>query len=289
MIRKLLLVIPTLFALVTVVIGVVACGKGAASSSASVEAYTPQSLPVLYRLSPEDESTIRKVVLSDPRVKELIKGHEYAISVAGHEVKGSDWDISVGAVLREGASPDEVNRWLEGGRKDKAIIAEVVAVLSVGYNDTYLISVDMEKGSIGQITHQRRMGLPIPELTAKDRQRAVEIALKTPLLQELLEDKKYVVAPEGTIGVWHTTKDHRKIGAALEVWFDNFYDVEADLPWPDYDEEKYTSFPYYQEQSSHWSGKVKALVVLVDLNKKKVVGITARPVDEGTKDLYQQQ
>ncbi len=186
MVQKLLVAVPVLFALVAVVISFVACGGGAGNSSASVEAYTPQSLPVLHRLSPEDESMIRQLVLSDSRVEGLIKGHD---------VKGSDWDISIGAVLRKDTSPEEVNRWLEQWRKDRAIIAEVVAVLSVGYNHTYLISVDMEKASVGQITHQRRVGLPIPELTVKDRQRAVEIALKTPLLQEDPERQKVCGCP----------------------------------------------------------------------------------------------
>ena len=247
---------------------------------------TSDSSPVLYRLSQEDETMVREIVLSDSRIKELIRGRDYAFSVAGHPIEGKDWDIRAGAVLKDNVGFEELNRWLEEGQRDRRVIAEIVAVLSVGYNDCYLISVDMEKANIRQITHQPRPGLAIPELTKQEKERAVMIALDDPRVQELLKGKSYVVAPEGTIVVWHTTKDRKKIGAGLEIWFDKSYDIEYDWPWPEYDEKKYPSFPYYQEKTLHESRVVKALAVLIDLEKGKVAGIMNRPVGEGTEDLF---
>lgn len=119
----------------------------------------------------------------------------------------------------------------------------------------------------------------IPELTKREEATAIEITLSDMRIQELLEGKRYKVAPDGNIGVWHSTadKDLMKIGASLEIRFEQAYQIEYNWPFLSYDEAKY-SWPYYQESTFYYTLQVESLFVSVDLNKGKVVGIV--PIED---------
>jgi len=236
-------------------------------------------------LSLEDEKQVKQIVLSDSRIQKLIKGREYVFNVNEHVIKGKEWGLDVGAVLKEDVTFPEIIEWLEQGRKDKTLIAEIVGELSVGHNDAYDLSIDVENARVQEIEYYPRHGTPIPELTHEEKESVVIIALDDHRLQELLQGKNYTVAPEGVV-VWHNSKAQMKIGGGLEIWFDRPYEIEYDWPWPEFDEEKYPVPPNYGEQTYHRTYKVKALSILVDLEKQRVVGIINRPISKGTKDLY---
>lgn len=242
--------------------------------------------PVFYRLAPDDESKLTQIALSDPRIQELIAGKDYNMNVRGHLIQGQDWSMQVGVILKNDVESERLYKWLDRERKDKSVIKEYVGVLSIGHNDIYNLALDIDNAKVTKLSGpQPRFDLRIPELTREDREKAVTITLDDLCIQELLAGKDYVVAPEGVV-IWHSSKDHKKIGAGLEIWLDKTYPIDYAWPYPEYDETKYASFPYYQVQTTHQAYDVKALVVLVDLEKGEVSGIMPRPFGPGIEDLY---
>lgn len=276
----------TIIGAIVLVLLVMVSASAYASGMILGNSQSDNAQPIFYRLAPEDESKLTQIVLSDSRIQELIKGKDYAFNVRGHSIRGQDWGLQVGGVFKDNVGAEGLNKWLAEGRKDKSVIEKYVGVLYVGYNDVYDIAIDAENArvtelSAPQVRHEPR----IPELTREDREKAITITLDDPRVQELLAGKDYVVAPESVV-IWHSSKDHNKIGAGLEIWLDQTYPIEYNWPWPEYDEAKYPSFPYYQVQTVRQTYEAKALVVLVDLDQGEVAGIMPRPFGPGTQDLY---
>ena len=88
----------------------------------------------------------------------------------------------------------------------------------------------------------------------------------------MIAGKKYAVAPEGRIGVWHMSKELRKVGAALEIWFDEPCWIEYDWPVLEWNEEEH-GWPPYRELTYHQAVWVERLRISVNLEEERVVQI----------------
>jgi hypothetical protein len=210
-----------------------------------------------YGVCPELEAELEQIVLADPAVQFLLEGKDYSFTVAGHTIEGQDYDLSVGVRLKESTTPDEFNAWMDGGRQDWSLIKEYVGILNIGYNDKYYLTIDREEGLVVEMQYEGGEGR-IPEVTAEEKQRAVEIALDDPTVRQLLAGKGYDIAPDGKIGVWHT--GNIKLGVAFEIDFDKPYFIEMDLP-------RYQSAPF------HVSDEVQGLIISVLLEENRVASI----------------
>lgn len=239
---------------------------------------------MFFRLSPEDEKTLGQIVLADSNIQELIKDKNYEFSVQGHLIKGQEWWLDVGGVLKNGIEREQYRQWVIDGRKDKNTIEKYVGILTIGYNKKYNFSIDLQNSKVMNIQQRTRLTM-IPELTLEEKERAITIGLNDAQIQQLLMGKNFAVAPGG-VYVWTSSKEHDKIGAEFEIWFDKVYSMENTWPWPEYDEGKYPSFPHFQEITLNKTYDMKAITILVDLNQGKVVGIGQRPFREGMGDLY---
>jgi hypothetical protein len=228
---------------------------------------------VFYRLPSQDESALKQMVLADPRIQELIKDKSYDFSVQGQSIKGQDWNLALGVTLKKDISAEGFNKWLDEGRTDKSVVEKYVGVLNVGYNYAYDISINANGTKVDEISVQSAgFDYVIPELTRADREKAVTIALTDPRIQELLVGKKYALVPD-SVAVWHSSKDHQKIGAGLEIKLDKTYSVDYAWPLAEYNETKYTSFPYYQTLNRNMVFEVSSVAILVDFEKGSVVSI----------------
>jgi hypothetical protein len=212
-----------------------------------------------YRLSPEMESEARRVVLADSRLQGLIAERDL------------DYRINVGAVLKEDVEHEELLEWLRGGRKDTSAISEIVGVLSIGYNDSYALDIDMEKEKVVSIKERIQVGPRIPEVTRTEKQKALDTAMADSRVQGLLANKGYEVAPDGQIGVWHTS-DMKKLGVVIVVRFSQPYIIEYD--WPDAE----VSFdkdggPLYHVETRREAREVEFVMIKVDLSGDNVVAI----------------
>lgn len=234
-------------------------------------------LPIFYRLAPEDENNLKKIVLADSRIQNLIKGNDYDFKVHGQHIKGQDWDLQVGAVLKNDITSDALDKWLQEGRTDKDEIEKYVGVLNIGHNDIYVMTISDNKDKVTKIsTRIMRFDYRIPDLDKEDREKAVKITLVDPRVQELLNGKDYIIVPDSVVS-WSSTKDHQKIGARLEISLDKTYSINYDWFYPEYDEVKYQDFPYYQVKNISHISETNGLIVLVDLQKGEVSGLTPRP------------
>jgi hypothetical protein len=113
-----------------------------------------------------------------------------------------------------------------------------------------------------------------PHLTVDDEARALAIALDDPRLRRILEGRAYTVTD---IGVWHASRDLRKIGAVIRIALAERATIEADWPWADYDDSE-TMWPPYIERIEHSRiDDVSGLWALVDLTINRLVGIDPVP------------
>jgi len=101
---------------------------------------------------------------------------------------------------------------------------------------------------------------PIPEVTAPEKSRALEIALADTTVHQLLEGKKYQIAPNGKIGVWHV--GDTKLGVVFTIKFEQLYEMDFDQLLNTED-----------QVSHHFSGKAAALQVNVLLSENRVAKI----------------
>lgn len=150
------------------------------------------------------------------------------------------------------------------------------------------IAIDLERGVVTGIspslqpwvsTVEASTGPTVPTLTDQEKALAKQIALADPRVQQLVAGRNYCVAQrwgdaavDTKIGVWHTSGDFTKIGAGLFIWFDQPCTLDYDWPVITYDESKY-AYPYYAESTNRYQSAAKALEILVDLQKGRVVSI----------------
>jgi hypothetical protein len=218
-----------------------------------------------YGVGPELKAELEQIVLADPRVQELLQGKDYSFTVDGHTIESQDFNLAVGVRLKDETTPEEFREWVHGGRQDSSLIEEYVGVLNIGYNDKYYFTINREEGQLVEILYEEGQG-GIPEVTAEEKQRAVEIALADATVQQLLAGKEYEIAPDGKIGVWHT--GDIKLGVAFEIDFARTYSIDMDLP-------------RYQGASHHVSGEVEGVIIDVLLEENRVATIIPKsPITE---------
>ena len=156
------------------------------------------------------------------------------------------------------------------------ILVGVVAVAVVGF-DNVTSTIQRASGSEPQSSglEQSMPGPEIPQLTESEAARAKEIAVADARIQELIQGKGWAF---GNIGVWHTTweKGLKKIGAVLEICFEEPCQIEYDWPVAKFDEDNY-GWPPYREETIHEALQVSSLTISVDLTAGKVV--TILPMD----------
>jgi hypothetical protein len=104
----------------------------------------------------------------------------------------------------------------------------------------------------------------LPEVTQSEKEQAVEIALNDARIQELLEDKEFVIAPEGRIGLWHAEPELGgiKLGVAFEIDFDKAYFLAYDWPYVDWRDDEKSAIV---QKTRHFEGDIRGLIVLVDM------------------------
>ena len=66
---------------------------------------------------------------------------------------------------------------------------------------------------------------------------------------------------------------------------DKVYSIDYAWPLAEYDETKYTSFPYYQTQTRNMALEVSSLAILIDFEKESAVSIIPHSVSAITQDL----
>jgi hypothetical protein len=218
----------------------------------------PASFEPFYGVGSELMTKLEQICLADYRVQELIKDREHTFVIDGHTVEDKDYNLAVGVRLKDDITSEEFREWMDGGRQDSSLIAEYVGVLNIGYNDKYHIVIDIEKEEIKELIREEKSGTGIPEATAEDKQRALDIAFADTTVQQILEGREYEIAPEGGIGVWHTGST--KLGVAFEIKFDNVCTIEGELP-------------RYQDDTYHFAGEAEGLIISVLLEENRVARI----------------
>jgi hypothetical protein len=211
-----------------------------------------------YAAGPALKAKLEKIALADAGIQTLIQNKDFTLTAGGQEIENKDYNIAVGVRLKDGLTSEQFNAWLDNGREDTSLVKEYVGVLNIGYNAGYDIVFDMEKETVSALVEQGKSSVTIPEATAEDKQKALDIAMADATLQQILEGKSYRIAPEGNIGVWHT--GDVKLGVAFEITFNTVYHIEADLP-------------RYEAGLSHFSGDVVRLNVSVLLGENRVATI----------------
>lgn len=215
---------------------------------------------IFYGVSPKLNTELEQVVLADSRVQDLIKGREHTIVADGHIIEDKDYNLNVGVRLKDGITLEQFREWVKGGRQDCDLVQEYTGILNVGYNDKYYITIDTDKSKIVEIRDKEGYR-QIPEVTAEEKQRAVEIALADPTVQRIISGKSYQIAPDGKIGVWHV--GDTKLGVAFQVDFDQPYSID-------------TTLPKYNSEAQYIIGEVEGVIIDVLLEENRVATIIPR-------------
>jgi len=246
-------------------------------------------------LNAEDAALAKKIALSDTRVQELTAGKGYQVDFTG------EWDFPQidSRTVRVDVSLDKVYQIEYDWPWPPPPISNNPTHMTCWVREMTII-VDMDRQVVLGIMPERSplaidpADLPpelqppgyqpstkpvIPQLTEEERNEAVRIALGDVQIRELTKGMTITVDPKLDVGVWHTTKELRKIGAAVEIELGAAKWVEADWPCAEYDENKY-DFPYYKDRVIHVASSVGKVTVLVDLGQQKVAAIIPLEVSE---------
>jgi hypothetical protein len=218
----------------------------------------PAATDPFYGVGAKLEERLERIALADSGIQTLIEGRDYSFTADGHIIEDKDYNLSVGVRLKDDINKEDFQEWMNGGRQDSNIIEEYVGILNIGYNEKYYITFDMDKEIISHLESAGGSIANIPEVTAEEEQRAVEIALADVTLQQILEGKEYQLAPDGKIGVWHS--GDIKLGVSFEISFDRVYIIDAELP-------------NYQRDSQRVTGGVEGLLISVLLEESRVASI----------------
>lgn len=192
--------------------------------------------PQILRLGVEEDRKLRGIVLADSKIRELIKDKSYDFTVSGQQVKGEDWNLSVGVILKDGLTNEQRQKFIQGslaGQTEHSLVAKYMGILVVGdmvlplpgYVDVYDVLINYQQTKVESITLEPRSDKQIPQLTLDERKQAVTLALNDTRLQGILKDKSYQVAPTGV----HVALDNNlnKEGAAFEIWLDGKYSIDV--------------------------------------------------------------
>ena len=157
--------------------------------------------------------------------------------------------------------------------------AIIVAGVVAGFYHESIAQVVMGREGKTAVSDNRTAPKPeklvLPKLTEAEKQRAIEIALSDPRVQELLEGRKYEVAPEGPvgprIGLWHASAEHglKKLGVVLDIRLDKVYLIEYDWLRSQFNEQ----MTEFEERTIHGSQMVRTISVYVHLESGRVAKI----------------
>ncbi len=234
--------------------------------SVSEEESVPRIEEGFYGVGPVLNAKLEQIALADPAIKTLLEGEESIYVIDGHQVNNQNYNLSVGVRITENITTEQFREWMDSGREDPDLITEYVGVLQIGYNTKYDIVFDMEQEIVSELTPREASSVVIPEVTADEKEKALKIALADPTLKQLLEGKKYRIAPDNKIGVWHTGET--KLGVAFEISFEIVYTIDAYLP-------------RYQHESTRVTGEVEGLIIDVLLEENRVASIVPiSPIDK---------
>jgi hypothetical protein len=114
----------------------------------------------------------------------------------------------------------------------------------------------------------------IPDLTKEDRDRAIEIAQADATVARLIEGRDYTI---DSVGVWHTSKTLEKIGAGVILALSEPASYDIDWPTAIYDRSERSQPPYEETTKRYAAHDVQRIVVMVDLNRQKVVVVSPGP------------
>ncbi len=244
--------------LVAIITLILILGAGFSTIMASVHG-DEKTLEPFYGVSPELQDKLEQIALADSRVQQLVNGRQFQISAGSITIEDRDYSLVVGVRLRDDISKEDFIAWVKGGRHDSPIIDEYVGTLNIGYNTKYNLLFDIQNRELKEMILQGKTRPDIPEVSKEEKQRAVDIALADPIIQQILKDKDFSIAPNGAIGVWHT-KDLTKLGVAFEIKFVRLYTIECRLP-------------VYQKDSVDFNGEVEGIIVSVLLEEDRVATI----------------
>ena len=121
---------------------------------------------------------------------------------------------------------------------------------------------------------------PAATLTDAEKARALELATSDPRLAEIIGERPVRVVPDAAgelVGVWHTYKTHEKIGAAVELGWDQPLAIDYRWSATAYDYTEISSPPYREGHIRLRTTQLTRLTVLVDLRRDKVVAIGPGP------------
>ncbi len=195
-----------------------------------------QEPPHLTRLAGENEKKLTEIVMSNARIKELIKDKNYDFEVGGIRVQGSDWHLSTGVLLKEDLTSEQRRDFMQQslqGQINRDAVESFRGQLSIGsggggvifpfFLDMYDIAIDFDRGQVESVSQLWKA--QVPSLTLSERKQAVETALNDARLREILENKTYRFAPTGVYVV--PDDDFNKVGAAFEIWLDKTCSIDV--------------------------------------------------------------
>jgi len=132
-------------------------------------------------------------------------------------------------------------------------------------------------GLIPALTPRPGSSIPgpnIPTLTSADQARAKTLFDNDARARQILGSRPYTVVH---IGPWTTVKDHKQLGAVMQVSVTAPITGAFDWPGREYDAAE-SSFPPYRQVTNHYSvAGASDLLVWIDLANGKVVGIQPGP------------
>jgi len=187
----------------------------------------------LPRLSSSDESKARTIALADERIRELVQGKDYEITLTTPQ----DWGV-VGTGDTRVDIRFKVAHQVEYDWPWPPPPAGTKPLSGNFWVRTLTIAIDLEREIVVGISpiHQpialeSVQGVGTQTLTEEEKGEAESIALADPTVKALLAGKQYKVgqryddfAPDTRIGALYD-ENMKKTGAALEIWFDRAYTI----------------------------------------------------------------
>lgn len=239
------------------------------------------------KLASDEEARARDIVMSDSSVKDLVADRNFSIDFI------SEWDMP--QISDKAARVDICLDQVYEIEYDWPWPPEPIRKKPLDGNfwvREMTVIVNLDEGTVLGIMPQRHPiivspeylpeemlpegytpmpKVDIPELTEDEEILAKEMAMNDPVVKQMLAGKNYEVAPEGRIGVMHTSDDLRKIGAVIEIGFDKEY-------WFDYDQlsemksaQESPEYSTYMENlrssGGLWSDR---LMIIVNFEEEKV-------------------
>jgi len=251
-------ILPVIALVFSLGVGISVISSSSLDEESTLEGPPEGAFEPFYGVSKELEADLKQIVLSDPTVKELIKDKEHRLIANGQTIIDTDYSLAVGVYLKDDITRPEFLEWILGGRNDSNLIKAYGGVLNVGYNDEYHFVINKEKGEIADFAKYAKSRPAIPEVTALEKQRAIDIALNDTKVLEILAGRSYQIAPNGEIGVWHAGET--RLGVAFKIVFDQPFAID-------------TTLPKYNDAAQSVTGDIGAIIIDVLLDENRVATI----------------